>query len=332
VSSETAPGEVRVVPYSPGGEAAWDEFVAQSCNGNWLHSRRFLGYHGTRFDDRSLVFLDASGNTIGLLPAALDPDDPLCVVSHPGATYGGFVLSPRRTGLEVFPMLEAACAHFAAAGLERLRYRSMPGHLQLRSSQQDGYALWRAGARLVRRDLWSAIDLRQPRPLSRDRRRVLRRGEDQGLVPRQEDSPAAYADFHRLLVACLEERHAAAPVHTQADMLELQRRFPDAISLWLVRDHGGHCIAGDWLFAFPGAVHGQYGVANAAGRATSAHELLLETIIRSAGERGVPWFSFGTSTERGGQVLNENLFRYKSTFGSGAVVQDFYELDLGRAR
>lgn len=229
-------------------------------------------------------------------------------------------------------MLDAARAHYSAAGLTRLRYRSMPGHLQVRSSQQDGYALWRAGARLIRRDLWSAIDLRQPRQLDRDRRRLLRRGEEQGLVPKQEDSPGAYADFHRLLVACLEDRHAAAPVHTQAEMLDLQRRFPEAIALWLVRDRGGNCIAGDWLFALPGAVHGQYGVANAAGRATSAHDLLLETIIRSAIARGVSWFSFGTSTEQGGQVLNEDLFRYKAAFGSGAVVQDHYELDLDRAR
>jgi hypothetical protein len=323
---------LQAIAFAPGDDAAWDEFVAQSCNGNWLHSRRFLGYHGARFTDRSLLFRDASGNLAGLLPAALDPADPQCVVSHPGATYGGFVLSPRHSGLEIFPLLDAARAHYAAAGLTRLRYRSMPALLQARSSQQDGYALWRTGARLVRRDLWSATDLRQPRPMERDRRRRLRRCAERGLAVAKESSPQAYADFHRLLVASLEERHAAAPVHTLADLLELQRRFPDAIELWLVRDRAGECLAGNWNFVFVDAIHGQYGATSAAGRALSAHDLLLETIFAAAIAAGRSWFSFGTSTEQAGRVLNDTLFAFKASFGAGAVVQDFHELDLVDAR
>jgi hypothetical protein len=319
---------VLVVPYAATDESAWDEFVAQSCNGNWLHSRRFLGYHGARFDDRSVLLRDDDGNLVAVLPAALDPADPRCVVSHPGATYGGFVLSPRRLGHEVFPLLEAVRAHFAAAGLERLRYRCVPAHLQARASEQDTWALWRAGARLSRRDLWSVIDLRQPRTVDADRRRHLRRGAERGLAIARASTPQDYADFHALLVESLRERHGAAPAHTLDDMLELQRRFPDAISLWLARDDGGQCVAGEWIFAFPGATHGQYGVANAAGRAASAQDLLLETIIQAATEAGQRWFSFGTSTEQAGRVLNEGLFRYKAAFGAGAVVQDFHELAL----
>jgi hypothetical protein len=325
-------GRLHAVAFAPGDEPAWDEFVAHSCNANWLHSRRFLGYHGTRFADRSLLFRDDAGNLVGLLPAALDPADPRCVVSHPGATYGGFVLSPRHSGLEVFPMLDAARAHYAAAGLGQLRYRSMPALLQARGSQQDGYALWKAGARLFRRDLWSATDLRQPRPLERDRRRRLRRCADRGLAVARESSPQAYADFHRLLVASLAERHAAAPVHTLADLLELQRRLPGAIELWLVRDRAGECLAGNWNFVFADAVHGQYGATSAAGRALSAHDLLLESIFAAAIDGGRSWFSFGTSTEQAGRVLNETLFAFKAGFGAGAVVQDFHELDLADAR
>lgn len=332
MTTQTPSGTVRAVAFEPGDAAAWDAFVAQSCNGNWLHSRRFLDYHGTRFDDRSLRLVDARGNTVGVLPAALDPADPHCVVSHPGATYGGIVLSSRGLGHESFALLDAAREHYAGAGLKRLRYRSVPVHLQARASQQDGYALWRAGARLFRRDLWSVIDLRQPLQLEDARRRRLRRGAEQDLVLAREDSPQAYADFHRLLVACLDERHGAAPVHTLAQMLDLQGRFPDAIELWLARDAAGDCVAAEWIFVFAGAMHGQYGAANAQGRAASAQDLLLEAVIQSAIARGLKWFSFGTSTEQGGRVLNDSLFRYKASFGAGAVVQDFLELDLDAPR
>ena len=35
--------------------AAWDEFVSRSPTAIFLHTRRFLAYHGNRFDDASLI-------------------------------------------------------------------------------------------------------------------------------------------------------------------------------------------------------------------------------------------------------------------------------------
>src|SRR5919197_1305542 len=77
--------------FSPADAEAWDQLVQRSINGTFLHSRRFLSYHGDRFRDRSVIFTIGSSLIVGVLPAALDPADEETVVSHPGATYGGIV-------------------------------------------------------------------------------------------------------------------------------------------------------------------------------------------------------------------------------------------------
>jgi hypothetical protein len=37
---------------------AWDKLVVESWNGTFLHQRRFLSYHGDRFQDLSLIIED----------------------------------------------------------------------------------------------------------------------------------------------------------------------------------------------------------------------------------------------------------------------------------
>src|SRR3954468_17973344 len=115
--SEPAAAGVTVDWYAPGDAPAWDAFVATTPTGNFLHTRKFLGYHGTRYEDRSLVFRDARDAICGVMPAALSPGDPTTVVSHPGATYGGLLLTDRHQGLDAFATLRAARAFLSAAGL-----------------------------------------------------------------------------------------------------------------------------------------------------------------------------------------------------------------------
>jgi hypothetical protein len=39
----------------------------------------------------------------------------------------------------------------------------------------------------------------------------------------------------------------------------------------------------------------------------------------------------GISTEQQGTVLNDGLYRFKSEFGGGGVVHEFFEIDLREA-
>jgi hypothetical protein len=65
---------IDVVRYQPALHEEWDVFCANAANSTFLHTRRFLGYHGDRFRDVSAVLMQ-DGDIVGVFPAAEAPAD-----------------------------------------------------------------------------------------------------------------------------------------------------------------------------------------------------------------------------------------------------------------
>lgn len=57
-------------------------------------------------------------------------------------------------------------------------------------------------------------------------------------------------------------------------------------------------------------------------------DLLLESSLANARESGARYFDLGISTDQAGTVINNGLFQYKSEFGGGAAVHEFYMIHL----
>jgi hypothetical protein len=317
---------MRIVQFTPEWSEHWDELVERAPMATFLHSRGFLSYHRDRFEDASLLFFDDQDRLRAVLPAALDPGSPSTVASHPGATYGGLVHDGSVNGDRARDVLAHACEHYAARGLELLRYDPVP-HIYHRSpSQDDVWALTDLGASLVRSDLSCAIDIASRREPSERRRRSLARGRERGVSV--VEGPETLAAFWPLLESSLERRHAARPVHTLGEMDELRSRFPDRI-LGLVALLGSEPCAGTVLFVTHTTVHTQYLAATEAGMGASALDVVVEHGIELAAARGVRWFDFGISPGEGRRGLLAGLYRYKAEFGGGGVVHEHYEQRLG---
>lgn len=321
---------MRVRPYSDADAGRWDDLVRESVPGTFLHTRRFLSYHGGRFADRSIVCEDGEGGIAAIMPAALKPGDPACVASHPGATYGGLLCRDKLRTDAVGEMLGGVIEHYRAMGLGSLEYKSVPPHLHDASLQTDVHALRKEGAELVRRDLWNVLDLAAPPAYSSHHRRAIARAEKHEVVVGIDESEAAYGAYHTMLAARLEERHGVSPVHSLEEMLMLKKRFPLDIALWLARDASqSRVLAGCWVFMHSGRVwHTQYIAATQEGRDCCATHLLFDQVIRQARAKAVGFVSFGCSTEDEGRRLNKGLFDFKAGFGAGAVWHDTYRLRL----
>ena len=71
---------MRVVPFTPAHSDRWDEIAERAPMGTFLHTRRFLSYHGERFRDASVLVTDDDDTPrwIRLTPCALSaiPDPP----------------------------------------------------------------------------------------------------------------------------------------------------------------------------------------------------------------------------------------------------------------
>ena len=308
----------------------WDAFCAGAINATFLHTRRFLSYHGERFADRSLVLEDDGGRWLGVVPAAADPGDERTVVSHPGLTYGGAL---HQGGLRGEAMLEALAAAARCwregSGHRVLRYKAVPRIYHRAPAEDDLYALFRLDAPRVRCDLSSTVDLAHPLPVSERRRRTLKKALVAGLAV-EEGGAALAAELWPVVEAVLAARHEARPVHSLAEMENLIGRFPEAIRVAVAR-HEKRVVAGTVLFIAGVATHTQYLSSDETGQALGALDLVIDAQIRAARERGARWFDFGISNEDQGRTLNHGLHRYKSEFGAGGTVHEFFELDLERA-
>jgi hypothetical protein len=316
------------LPFTENMSEVWDNFCSFSEVATFLQTRSFLSYHLDRFVDASLLLMDDSDTLIGVFPAGVSPGDNSLIVSHPGSTYGGLVHKGRVSVTDIADMLDAIINWYKEHGFGRLLYKVTPPHVQKTNSAIDQYLLWQRG-RLVRRDLWNVIHLDAQRSLSKGRKWGVNRGRKAGLQVAPTQSPEAYREFYEILASNLKDKHGTVPVHSFDELIELSKRFPLETALYLARDSDGTLCAGVWLFKLnPFCVHTQYIASTESGRELAAVDYLIESIIQASAEEGARWFSFGASTENGGQNINDGLFAFKAGFGIGSMTQDFFEIEL----
>lgn len=315
---------ISVRPYSPNDSEAWDAFCGEALQATLLHTRRFLSYHGDRFEDHSLI-IEENGKLIGLFPAALNSSEKTCVVSHPGITYGGVIHQGSLRGERMINALEKIRQYYLAQGYAKLIYKAVPTFYHFIPAQDDVYALFRLGAQRTRCDLSSTIDLHHRLPVSERRRRGLKKSIKAGveIVAGHE----YLAGLWDVLEENLNRKHGLAPVHNLDEITLLVERFPDNIRCMCAVANSA-VIAGTLLFITPTTFHAQYIASSEVGNEYSALDAVFEQCVVSAQKDGKHWFDFGVSTENGGKVLNEGLYRFKSEFGAGGTVHEFYELDL----
>ncbi|MGH7934176.1 MAG: GNAT family N-acetyltransferase [Candidatus Binataceae bacterium] len=315
---------IEVRPFCTDSLAGWDDLITRSVSGTFLHSRRFLSYHGDRFHDLSVCIYDG-GHLMAVFPAAVDPAEEACATSHPGATYGGLMHDGGLWGNRMIEALEKLREYYARLGLRRLRYKAVPRMYHRVPAEDDLYALFRAGARRYRCDLASVVDLGNRLTPSKRRKRCVKAALASNVLV--QEGSERLADFWELLEGNLACRHKVRPVHTIEEMRALLGRFPDQIRL-VTAIAAEQMVAGVLLFVMPTAVHTQYISASEAGYALHALDAVIEHCIAAASLGSVRWFSMGISNEENGSVLNDGLHQFKSEFGAGAMAHEFYEIDL----
>jgi len=316
---------VQILPYEEQAADRWDEFTSCAYSATFLHTRRFLSYHGSRYKDTSLFIQDEDGRLLGLLPAAVDPVNDLQVISDPGITYGGILQAGKLRGEKMLEAFESVKSHFAMRGFELLKYKAVPYIYHRVSASDDLYALFRLGAARYRCDLSCAIDLAN-RPMPSQRRsRGMRKALKNGVVI--EEGTRFVAALWTVLEENLTREHDTKPVHSVADIRKLHSLFPDKIE-FVVASMDAAVIAGVVLFSSPQVVHAQYIASTLDGYRMCALDAVLEHCITKAKQRGARYFDFGISNEEAGRYLNAGLYQFKAEFGGGGVAHEFYELDL----
>ena len=314
--------------------ALWNDTLLEVRQSSFLFHRDFMEYHKDRFVDLSLIIFDAHHNVLALFPANECRNNPCRVESHGGLTYGGLLLTPQATAKVVNEMLSAISVFYHKMGYTELLYKPVPHIYQTYPSDEDLYALFLHHADLSTRSVSSVIDLRQPWPLSKLRKRKVKKA-DQILEYKEVSGLHDVAIFWRMLCQVLSERHHTKPVHSLVELQYLISRFPQQMRLYMacVRDKVSKetaSVAGCLLFISERVIHVQYIASSDEGCGLGALDGLFNHLLQFLPNEypHIPYFDFGISTEEGGRYLNEGLIFQKEGLGGRAVCYDSYILNL----
>lgn len=310
---------IDVVFYSAEKQKEWDTFIDESKNGTFMLKRGYVEYHSDRFTDFSLMFYD-EGKLVAVMPASLHGDE---VRSHGGLTYGGIISDRKMTTKKMLSVLDSLLLYLKENNIKKLIYKRVPSFYHTYPADEDVYALFKNKAKLVRRDISTAVYLPDRIKLSKGKKWGISRAKQAGVVVKKFDDFNLFIEKENEV---LKERHNAQAVHTGGELKLLAKRFPDNIALYgaFLNDE---FLAGTLVYVTPTVAHTQYITTTEKGRETFAFDFLGNELISNVYADKI-WFDFGISTENGGMVLNEGLCQQKETFGGRGFVYDFYELEI----
>lgn len=304
--------------YQENDYAQWNAFISQSKNATFLFHRDFMEYHQDRFVDYSLIISDGS-KWIAVLPANVVGSE---IFSHQGLTYGGLVHKEKTKLASIITVFKSVLIYLNENKKEKLHLKLLPSIYHTKPAEELNYALFLAEAKLERRDTLSVIDLSEENDYSKIRKRGIQKGIVKGLVAKEEDDFESF--WNEILIANLNIKHNAFPVHSLEEMQRLKHLFPENIRQFNVY-YNDKIVAGTTIFESSTVAHCQYISKAPDMEDLGSLDFLFRYLITEIFNEK-RFFDFGISNESQGKKLNEGLSYWKESFGAGTIVHDFYEV------
>lgn len=300
----------------------WNKFNKESKNSLFMFDRNYMDYHSNRFDDHSLMFY-RDNKIIAILPMNEKGDT---LYSHGGLTYGGFITDTKMKQHTMNECFHALLIYAGENGFSRILYKAIPHIYHSQPAEEDRYALYANGAKLVTVDASTYINLKNPLKMPKGRKAQISRAKREGTIIEELTELSDFENFIALENAVLNERHNTKAVHTGAELKLLYDNFPEGIHLFgAMRE--GELIAGTVVYEYSQAVHTQYMAANEEARRIGALDLAVSTVIERYKQTKL-WMDFGISTEHGKVFLNEGLIAQKEGFGGRTGIYEIWEINI----
>jgi hypothetical protein len=317
--------QCTIVPYGQQYRDQWENFLKKKPrNSDFMFSRKFLEYHGDKFIDRSLLFLDSKKEVIAVFPAASNRNEITLVSSHLGASYGGFVYDSRFGGTQLVRIASMAVSYYRDIGIQTLIIRPKPFIYSKTPGGEDMYVWWRQGAEIQRVDISNALDVLSFK-LSPRRLRTLKKldQEEYEIIEGESQIEKAY----EICDETLRRRHDVMPVHTLKDLKYICRELPESIRI-TAGYLNGEISAALFLFLNQNAAVVQYWGSSESGRKMNSLDPLVIEAINWCKEEGLRWFVPGVSTSNNGEQVDDGIYEYKVSFGSGSITNAILKLKL----
>jgi len=312
--------ELKIVRYDGTQKSLWNEFITNSKNGVFLFYRDYMEYHSDRFTDFSLMFFD-NNELIAVMPANIKD---FVLFSHGGLTFGGIITDRKMKATLMLKIFDELTDYLRENRIKKIIYKAMPHIYHINPAEEDLYALFCYNAKLIRRDVSSAIYMRGSLPFDKKRRWGIKKGKKSGLEFKRSYDFETFINIEETNL----KKYNTKPTHTAEEIHLLASRFPQNIKLFTAHKDG-KIVAGTIIYESNRKVaHTQYISASPEGKKLYALDLIFDYLINEYYKDKVDYFDFGISTEKEGRFLNVGLITQKEEFGARAVVYDTYEIEV----
>lgn len=310
---------ISVRKYASSDFDIWNDFVKNAKNSLFMHNRNFMEYHSDRFTDNSLMFYDDE-ELLALLPCNIKDNE---LFSHGGLTYGGFITNLKMKQYKMQECFTALKTYMVENNIKSLTYKTIPYCYDTLASQEDLYSLYVNGAKVLKVEPSTLIDMTIPVKLPKGRKAQIARAKREGVKIELSND---FESFIELENKILSELHNTKAVHSPAELHLLQSRFPEQIELYAAI-YEGKLIAGTVIFVYNNVIHTQYMAADDKAREIGALDYVVSEVIEKY-KQTKRYLDFGISSENAGQYLNEGLIAQKESFGGRTMVYQTWKLDL----
>jgi hypothetical protein len=313
---------IEIVKFESSYKSRWDDFVSKSKNGSFLFYRDYMEYHSDRFTDSSLLFFE-DDVLIAVMPANVSG---AVLHSHEGLTFGGVISNKQMRIALMLELFDSLMTYLDQQRITTLDYKAIPHIYHLVPAEEDLYALFRYDARLVRREVSSAIRFDKPIGFSKGKKWSIKQARKNAVtIERTNDFEA----FMSIEEEVLRSKYNVKPTHTSSEIASLAQKFPENIKLFAAyKDE--MMLGGEIIYESKPVAHAQYAASSEIGKKMAATDLLLDFVITQY-STGKKYFDFGISTEKGGAYLNRGLTAHKEGFGARAITYDTYKVDVARS-
>ena len=287
-----------------------------------MFDRNYMDYHQDRFSDFSLMFFE-NNRLAAILPASRSGNT---LSSHAGLTFGGFITDNDMKQHRMNDCLSELLLFSKTNGIDEIIYKMIPHIYHRQPSEEDKYALYSLGGRIITIDASTYINFKDPIKLTKGRKAQISRAKRENVIVKEDNTSCIFDKFIEMENHILWERHNTTATHTGKELSMLQERFPENIHLF-----GGfledELIAGTVIYEYENVIHTQYMASNDIAREIGGLDIVINTVIEKYKNKK-DWLDFGISTEHNRIYLNEGLISQKESFGGRTGTYEIWRIPV----
>tara|TARA_B100000579_G_scaffold425732_1_gene431891 strand:- start:1217 stop:2173 length:957 start_codon:yes stop_codon:yes gene_type:complete len=311
----------------------WDAFIDESSNGTLFQKQSFLAYHIDRkFINHSLLFYKNNTLVAVLSAALLIKQDKRIYYSHPGSSFGGFVIN-KKTSFEIInEIIKSLEEYLLKLNISSIVLILSPEKYWVNGDESLRYLLHWNSYKATENYISHYVSFNNSTPVSdlvskRKKRYINKLTKENKITIKKGDN---FNQFYALLIKS-KESLGAIPTHSLEELKKLKKTFPHQIvllsSTFNKKVVGGtllFCINSDVCLVF-------YNVVDEKFKGTQLASLQLYNAMLFAQKNNYQILDFGVSHKPESLFPLSpkfSLINFKEQFGARGCLRAVYQKEL----